>query len=180
MEKWKDCFGYEGYYQVSDLGRVRSVQRWTPTKRGYDFLVKSKVLKPLEDRYGYLTVGLWRNRQLKFHKIHRLVALAFYGFSELTVNHKDCNKKNNFVENLEFMESEDNCALGHKNGCYSYSYRGAKHHNIKLSLRDKVEIELMRSEVDAKTLGEYYGVHRLTINKIWRSNPGHFLRRSCR
>ena len=71
-EIWKDIEGYEGY-QVSNLGRVRSLDRYN--SRGY--WIKGCILKPIMDKKGYLTVGLSKNGQRKAFKVHRLVALHF-------------------------------------------------------------------------------------------------------
>jgi len=95
-EIWKNIEGYNGYYQVSNLGRVKSL------KGGYNILFIRK------DRRGYLCVRLSNRGKVRQYFVHRLVALAFIGKSNLTVNHKDFNKENNNVDNLEFLSIKDN------------------------------------------------------------------------
>ena len=105
MEEWKDIEGYEGRYQVSNTGKVKSLERtvWN-SGRGYYRTVPEKILKAYPDRYGYLYVVLCKDGKDKKGKIHRLVAQAFLpNTSNLPdVNHKDENKQNNYVENLEW------------------------------------------------------------------------------
>ena len=102
MEIWKDCKGYEGLYQVSDNGIVWSVR-------------SQKKLKPAMNTKGYLFVSLYaRNGKIKNEYIHRLVALAFLENPNNypQVNHKDEDKHNNTVENLEWMTCKDNINYG--------------------------------------------------------------------
>lgn len=104
-EIFKAVKGYEGYYEVSNFGRVRST-----SYKGV------RILKPCKMKNGYLNVILCVN-QIKVHKnIHRLVAEAFIPnpLNLETVNHKDGNKENNTVENLEWLSFEDNSRLANK------------------------------------------------------------------
>lgn len=105
-EIWKDIEGYEGKYQVSNLGRVRSLDR----KIG-NYFRQGKVLKPCVTRNGYLQVYLYnKNSIMKPRRIHRLVANAFIPKpkDKLEVNHIDGNKNNNNMENLEWCTSSEN------------------------------------------------------------------------
>ena len=106
MEHWKAIAGYDGQYEVSDQGRVKSL------KHG-----KDKILKPRKDKYGYLQVGICKYGQIKFLLVHRLVAEAFIPNPNNldTVNHKDEVKTNNTVGNLEWMSQRDNNNYGTRN-----------------------------------------------------------------
>lgn len=99
MEEWRDIIGYNGKYQVSNLGNVRSVNR---------------ILKKQLDRYGYFFVHLSLNNRSKCKKVHRLVAESFIPeYSELLqVNHKNEIKTDNRVENLEMCNNRYNCNYG--------------------------------------------------------------------
>lgn len=108
-EVWKDIAGYEGLYQVSNLGNVRSLN-WRNTKTA-----KNLFLKP--HNKGYLQVELAKNGTKKSFVVHRLVANAFLnnplGYTE--VNHKDENKKNNNAKNLEWCDRSYNVLYSIKN-----------------------------------------------------------------
>jgi len=118
-EIWKDIAGYEGKYQVSNLGRVRSLPRTHDIIRekngSFVYHRKGKMLAPRIDRYGYQHVNLYDNEQhMKRHPVHRLVAKAFIPNPEHlpTVNHKDENKQNNRADNLEWMSISENNNYG--------------------------------------------------------------------
>lgn len=107
MEIWKDIPGYEESYQVSNYGRVKSLQRTVPSG-SYFRTVPEAILKPMVDRYGYLCVNLYKDKKYKTRKIHRLVMLAFIGHSKLTVNHKNKITTDNNLSNLEYLTAKDN------------------------------------------------------------------------
>ena len=99
-EKWKPIFGYDGMYEVSDLGRVRSLK-----------FGKVKVLRARKRRDGYLNVNLCKDGEQKSVLVHRLVASAFIPNDNIfnnEINHKDENKENNRASNLEWCDSRYN------------------------------------------------------------------------
>lgn len=103
QEIWKDILEYEGLYQISNLGRVKSLPRKGVFKQ-------EKILKLERTKKGYLRINLSKNNVSKKYLVHKLVANSFisnpYNFPQ--VNHKDGNKQNNFVDNLEFVTQEQN------------------------------------------------------------------------
>lgn len=105
-EIFVDIEGYEGKYQVSNLGRIKSL--------GNENTKKEKILKQIKDRGGYLCVNLCKNGKGNFCLVHRLVANAFIeNPSNLPqVNHKDENKTNNIVDNLEWCDAKYNTNYG--------------------------------------------------------------------
>ena len=109
MEHWKSIAGYEGLYQVSNLGRVKSLN--------YNHTGTDKILKPWKTHDGYLQVILCKDGHVKKFKVHRLVAKAFIPNPNNleTVNHKDEVKTNNTVGNLEWMSQRDNINYGTHN-----------------------------------------------------------------
>ena len=103
-EIWKSVIGYEKFYEVSNIGRVRSVNRTVITIKGDIIYKKGIVLKPGTDKHGYLHVGLSKDNLLMSYTVHRLLAKAFIPNIENkpTVNHKDGIKSNNYEWNLEW------------------------------------------------------------------------------
>ena len=117
-EIWKDIVGYEGLYQVSNLGRVKSCERMIVHFRGGLRKLKEKIRKAAKDTDGYLVLDLYRNGKGKFHKVHRLVAISFLetqdGKNE--VNHINGQKEDNNINNLEWCNSSENQLHAFRNG----------------------------------------------------------------
>ena len=106
---WLPIKGYEGVYEVSNMGNVRSIERMAFRKNGkQNGMVRSKILKPLSDQYGYNRVRLYSNFKWKQFRIHRLVMAAFIGDSELTVDHINGEKKDNRLSNLRYLTQREN------------------------------------------------------------------------
>ena len=121
MEIWKDIDGYVGIYQVSNMGNVRSLQREEfKCRQGYR-VRKGRQLKPARDKKGYLMIPLNKDGKRKTRRIHRLVAETFIpnpnNFPQ--VNHKDENKQNNSVDNLEWCTPSYNINYGKGNALRS-------------------------------------------------------------
>ena len=113
-EIWKDILGYEGLYQVSSFGRVRSLDRYVEYSNGRIHLHKGKVLSLLKGEYGYIQVSLYYNRKMYKKYVHRLVAEAFLLNPDNLpeVNHIDEDKSNNSVDNLEWCTAKYNNNYG--------------------------------------------------------------------
>lgn len=137
MEIWKDIVGYEGWYQVSNLGRVKSVSRVVPhkTKGGgvSNQVWPSKILRPTVTNHGYQLVVLSKQGKFRYPTIHRLVATAFVPkpFNKPTVNHKDGNKENNMADNLEWCTSSENNYHAWETGLKSRHHRPRETANEK-------------------------------------------------
>lgn len=110
-EIWKDVIGYEGYYKISDLGRVKSLPRNGTVNREI-------IMKPKLSKAGYLTIHLRKSGYSKHRKIHRLIAMAFIDKVEgkEIINHKDGNKLNNSISNLEWCTYKENAQHAHDTG----------------------------------------------------------------
>lgn len=110
MEEWKSIPGYEGLYEVSSYGRVKSLDRYVKVKSKSYRLQKGKMLSPIKNKYGYLQVFLCCNGKYKIISVHRLVAEAFIPNPDNLpiINHLDEDKSNNRVENLEWCSHRYN------------------------------------------------------------------------
>lgn len=116
-EEWRDVAGYEGLYQVSDQGRVKSLERKVKHWRGGERIQKECILKPGTDRGGYLRVGLCDGEKRKTFKVHRLVCQAFHENpdNKPQVNHINEIKTDNRASNLEWATARENSNFGTRN-----------------------------------------------------------------
>lgn len=120
MEIWKDIVGYEQFYQISNYGRVRSLDRYVKRCDGVIQFKKGIIKSPKVNEDGYRTITLSKNGEDKTIGIHILVAKHFvdnpYNLPE--VNHIDFDRQNNYAENLEWCTHKDNIKHSSDNGRY--------------------------------------------------------------
>ena len=176
-EVWKDIPDFEGSYQVSNMGRVRSVDRLVTYKDGRKCKFKGKVRKLQVDKStGYEHVGLCSDDGQNTKKVHRLVLETFkphVNMNDLQVNHMDGDKLNNHLTNLEWVTSRDNILHAHDTGLVNIV--GERNHNAKLSNADVLEIlERLDTGELPRDIGLDYGVSKSCIAHInagitWRS-----------
>jgi hypothetical protein len=125
-EIWKDIPEYEGLYQVSNLGRVKSLPKEWVSGRGAIRKHNGKILKPQKEIHGYVHVSLWNNGKGKFYKIHQLVAMAFLNHKpcgmKLVIDHINDDKTDNCLDNLQIVTSRFNTCK--TQGKYSSKYKG--------------------------------------------------------
>ena len=123
MENWRPVVGYEGFYEVSDHGRVRTVERRVENglkNSGYR-TVPPRILKQKLKKIGYKEVSLSKDGIVKSHHVHKLVAMAFLSRPDGAecVNHKNLNKADNRAENLEWCTYSENSKHAVNNGAFS-------------------------------------------------------------
>ena len=149
-EYWKPIKGYEGLYEVSNLGRVKSLK-----------FGKERMLKVSKDKKGYLHVVLCKNGILKTYYVHRLVAEAFIDNTDNLpqVNHKDENPQNNIYTNLEWCDRKYNCNYGTRNERIS-----EKMTNGKLSK------PVLQYTLDGELVKEWSSTHECGRNGYNRGN----------
>ena len=175
-EVWVDIPNYEGFYQVSDVGRVRSVDRVVTDRDGIMRKYKGRVLKPSIIHSGYEQVGLCNDGGCNVKKVHRLVLETFephVNMDDLDVNHIDGNKLNNRLTNLEWLTRRDNVLHAYDIGLLNSV--GERNPSAKLSKVDILEIlERLDTGELQKDIASDYGVGLATISNIntgytWRS-----------
>lgn len=122
MEEWRDIEGYEGYYQVSNIGNVRSLDRTLKGRDGVWYPHKGVKMKPTTNKNGYQYVVLKKDGTFKGFTVHGLVARAFLERDPLRteINHKDGIKTNNNVSNLEWVTHSENEKHAIKNGLVDF------------------------------------------------------------
>ena len=157
-EKWKYIRGYKKKYQISNYGRVKSYYRKPP------------IIMKLSSRnsVGYIQVSLSLDGERRTHLVHRLVLSHFNREPEVgeETNHKDGNKENNFIDNLEWTDRKSNVNHSLQKGLSSNI--GETHSKAKLSKSDVEEIKNLYPTGDytQKELGDKFGVHQATIADI--------------
>lgn len=137
-EIWKDIKGYEGLYQVSNFGKIKSL-----SKNNYNYGENGKILKGINNK-GYLRVSLSKNGKAKLYSIHRIVAETFIDniYNLPCVNHIDENKMNNRADNLEWCSIEYNNNYGNRNKKISINQRYANNKPIKCLETGQIFISL--------------------------------------
>lgn len=159
-EEWKSVVGYEGWYEISNLGRVKRV------KAGMGAVV-GKILKPHPDPAGYINAVLHQdNHACTFH-CHQLVAKAFIGTCPVgrEVNHLDGVKTNNSVDNLEYVTRKENGQHASRMGLLK-PVRGERQPNAKLTERDVHIIRGLLGKRFQAVIAERFGVTQSTISDI--------------
>lgn len=169
LEVWKGIIGYEGRYEISNFGNVRSLCKSMITK-----------LKPHKNGCGYSEVNLFKNRKQKRFRIHRLVGLAFVANPDNKpwINHIDCNRENPRADNLEWVTPKENVehamslnrqyiALGEGNG------------KAKLTKEEVIKIKkeiLSESSRSLAQIARQYGVDWTTVSCIKRGKSWKWLK----
>lgn len=127
METWVDIPHYEGLYEASNLGNIRTKDGKTTSSARFEKRVwKQRIMKQKQRKSKYgridMMICLWKNGKPHYHNVSRLIAASFHGdklYSNMTVNHIDGNSLNNNADNLEWMTREENIQYGFSNGQYS-------------------------------------------------------------
>jgi hypothetical protein len=166
-EIWKDIEGFEKQYRVSNFGRIKRKRYKVKNGGGYYFL-KERIKKPQMNWKGYLFIVIKIGETAKNLKVHRLVAQAFIEnpYNKPTVNHKDNNKLNNHVSNLEWMTYYENMRHAIDNGYKNM--KGELHPNSRLTeidIRQIRELHLKKEKTYIE-IAEIFKINKITVYKI--------------
>lgn len=163
-EIWKSVPGYEGYYEASTLGNVRTVTRESHNGVG-TFIRQSVILKPSMQNNGYYRVMLTKDKKNKYVLVHRIVALTFIDnpLNKPIVNHKDEDKHNNRVDNLEWFTKKENnnynnrqykiAAKNKSNGFYEQNAIKSRKPVLAVPVDPSKETITLKSVTDGKNYG---------------------------
>lgn len=168
MEIWKPVKGFEETYEVSSLGRIRSVDRVRYCGNGY-VDKPSVILKQYVNVRGYWCVSLYKNKKSHCRVVHRLMAETFLekGANDTEVNHINGVKTDNFLENLEWVTHKENMRHAIESGLRSIK-TGGNTHNASFTNEQAVEIRKMFSSgnYSKSELARRYGVSFSTMGKL--------------
>ena len=169
-EIWKDIPEYEGLYQVSNLGNIKSLPKEHNLKNGHGYIQKEKVLKPYKNNKGYLQVTLIKDNKHIKKQIHRLVGEVFIKNTNhyIEINHKNENKSDNRVENLEWCNHKYNSNYGKRNKKISqalnkkinqYDLNGHFIRTWNSQLEIQKELNIPQANISAVIRGLYKQTH---------------------
>jgi len=160
-EVWETIPGYSGMYMASDLGNIKSCERYVKHSKGGFQILRESILKKTTVKSGYQTVALSVNGKPKTKLVHRLVISAFLGTSELVVDHIDTNKSNNSLSNLRYCTQRDNLCFGKTNPGVSINpSKYKKRFRSRINIGGKL-----------KELGSYADLHTASqVYQLFKNN----------
>jgi len=170
IENWKQCKGFEGYYEISDLGRVKTVARESVKSNGRKCVIKERILSQANVK-GYKKVTLKCDGVRKDMRVHRLVVMSFLGEpSKEMVNHIDGDKTNNKLSNLEWATRSENelhaYGTGLKKSTELHKQRTIESNKARRTIPDDVITYIRNSELSQYKLSAELGISRPMIGLI--------------
>jgi hypothetical protein len=162
MEIYKDIAGYEGLYKASTKGNIKSIIK----RNGKDIILKQGI-----DKCGYCIVTLCKDKKRVTKTVHRLIALTFLFETNTQVNHKDGNKKNNDVSNLEFVSAKQNINHAIKKGLMNFNTKKIAEEKRKVVIQiNKETKEVVNIFKSAHEAARVTGFNRSNISTCCRLN----------
>lgn len=169
-ELWKDIKDFKGLYQISNLGNIKSLPKKHNLKNGHSYIQKEQILKPYKNNRGYLQIDLVKNGKHYKRQVHNLVATTFIENPNnyIEINHKDENKLNNCVDNLEWCSHIYNSNYGNRNKKISkalekkinqYDLNGNFIKTWNSQLEIQKELKIPQANISAAVRGVYKQTH---------------------
>lgn len=171
IEIWKDIPGYEGHYQVSNMGRIKSLERISVRNNGKsesaNYHIKERILNVQTQTQGYSQIVLSKNGDRKTFRVNVLVAKLFVEnpFKKTYVNHIDGNKNNNRADNLEWVTAKENIVHAYKSGLL-------KHYKRKVLQLDE-NGNVLKKFNSLKEAAEYVGGSKCGICEACKGRRTH-------
>jgi hypothetical protein len=170
-EEWRKIPGYDGFYEASTEGRIRSMDREVMQNGRWGASLRKAagmILKPLELNTGYMQVTLGKQGVTKKYSVHRLILLTFIGPSDLPTNHKDGVKANNQLTNLEYCTYAENTAHSHQVLGNSRGERSGKSAKLNDEKVRAIRADTRTLKVIAAEYGvTYQAIHHIKSRKNW-------------
>jgi hypothetical protein len=170
-EVWKPVYGFESFYICSNLGRIRSLPRSIVNKRGFIQDIHAKFKKAKPDKYGNLRVTVYNNKnKVSVALVHTLIAKTFLMdsyFEGAVVYHKNYDKTDNCVENLEWRDYGYVFKEGYKR--YRKTFSNDQHWNSKIRISEFERVAHLRKQGwTQKKIADYYGISQTGVSAILR------------
>lgn len=176
-EVWKEIKGYEGLYEISNLGRVRSLDKVTITTNGRRFPFKGRILKNKKRADGYLEIGLTKDKKRKSYRVHRLVAETFIPNpdNKKYVDHINTIKDDNRVENLRWVTASEN-QYNELTMIRKKEYKGEKCYWYGVTGKDNpLSIKVVQLSMDGELIKIWDGINetrKFGYNHVWECCNG--------
>lgn len=161
MEIWKDIEGFEGRYQASNLGRIKSLRKRKIRRVRAGYTIRETMLRQFPHKSGYFQVFLYGENKPRCYQLHRVIAMAFVSNpdNKPEVNHIDGDKSNNASSNLEWVTASENIIHARDNGLCGYC-------KINKDIAEEIRVKFLSGKYTRKQLSISYKIEYKAICKI--------------
>lgn len=181
IELWKPIEGYEGLYEISNYGEVKSLDKWVDIGMGRKQFLKGKIRPSAVSSNGYRMITLTKNKRPTTYCIHALVATNFISnpLKKPIVNHRNASKIDNYIENLEWATYSENIKHAYKNKLRKASTKGRfgkLHHNSKPVIQFSMDGAFIKEWDSASDAARELNIRSLGITAVCRGEDNSYKR----